>query len=227
VITVKIGPSEPRSLRIVGRSVIPPVANDLAGGVGAWMTFEALRSFDAGVAEDLYLFRFAEGVDPDVGLQHLKSLFPDLSVTVGAFGGETANLARVRSLPILLAGLLALIAVATLIHTLTTVVRRRGRDLAILKTLGFERSQIRATIAWQATTLVLITIVVGIPLGIASGRWSWTVFASQLGVVPEPIVRQAAALLSIPAALVLGNAIAAVSGRTAARSRPAVVLRSE
>ena len=127
----------------------------------------------------------------------------------------------------MLAGLLALLSAATLIHILLTAVRRRARDLAILRTLGFVGSQVRAAVAWQATTLVLLALLVGIPLGIAAGRWSWTTFTNQLGYVPEPSVGLAPVLLTIPAALLLGNLIAALPARAAARTKPAMVLRAE
>jgi ABC-type lipoprotein release transport system permease subunit len=106
-------------------------------------------------------------------------------------------------------------------------VRRRRRELAILKTLGFVRSQVSATVAWQGSTLIGAALIVGIPLGIAAGRWSWTAFANQLGVAPDPVLHLSAVLLMIPAALLIGNAIAAVPGRSAARNNPAPTLHSE
>ena len=99
-----------------------------------------------------------------------------------------SNLKRIQSLPLLLAGLLALAGAATLMHTLVSSIRRRRRDLAILKTLGFLRGQVSAAVAWQATTLVVLALLIGLPLGIAAGRWGWNLFANQLGVVPEPQV---------------------------------------
>lgn len=77
------------------------------------------------------------------------------------------------------------------------------------------------------TTLVLLALIVGIPLGVAAGRWSWTTFSNQLGYVPEPVVRLLPIILTIPAALLLGNLIAALPARAAARTRPALVLRAE
>jgi len=214
-------------LRIVGRAVIAPLVNDTATGVGGWMTFQGLRRFGPGLSEDIYVFRFADGVDPKAGVAHLREAIPDLAVDLNGGEGETGNLRRVSNLPVVLAGLLALIAAATMTHTITSVVRRRGRDFAILKTLGFARSQVRATVVWQATTLIVITLIVGIPLGIAAGRSLWTVFANQLGVVPAAVVPPSQVLLAIPAALILGNVIAILAGRAAARTRPALVLRSE
>jgi putative ABC transport system permease protein len=112
-------------------------------------------------------------------------------------------------------------------HALVTGVRRRRRDLAVLKTLGFVRGQISAAVAWQATTFAAVGLLIGIPLGIAVGRWVWTLFADQLGVPPEPIVSVPAVLLAIPATLLVANLIAALPGRMAGRVRPAPVLRTE
>ena len=100
-------------------------------------------------------------------------------------------------------------------------------DLAIFKTLGFTRRQVRHAIAWQATTIAAIALLIGLPTGIAGGRWAWRVFATQLGVLPEPAVPLPTILIAIPAALVLANLIAAAPARAAARTQPATVLRTE
>jgi len=123
--------------------------------------------------------------------------------------------------------LLALAGAATLTHTLVTSIRRRRRDLAILKTLGFVRRQVTAAIAWQSTTVAILALLVGIPVGIATGRLAWTVFADSLGVVPAPVVAVGGTLLLVPAVVLVGNLIAALPARSAGRTRPAIVLRTE
>ena len=80
--------------------------------------------------------------------------------------------------------------------------------------------------AWQATTVAMISLLAGLPLGILAGRWGWNYLAERLGVVPEPVV-PLAVLLVIPAAVVLANLIAFPAGWIASRLRAAVVLRSE
>jgi predicted lysophospholipase L1 biosynthesis ABC-type transport system permease subunit len=122
---------------------------------------------------------------------------------------------------------LALAAAAALGHALITSIRRRRRDLSILKTLGFLRRQVSATVAWQATTVATIALVVGIPIGIAAGRWAWTLFARQLGVAAKPVAGWWAVLLAIPATWLVANVVAAIPGRAAARMQPAAALRSE
>src|SRR6266540_6482085 len=50
-------------------------------------------------------------------------------------GTEIVNLRRIQALPLLLSGILSLAAAAAVAHMLVTSVRRRRRDLAVLKTL--------------------------------------------------------------------------------------------
>ena len=45
-------------------------------------------------------------------------------------------------MPLVLASLFTLSALATLVHVLVTSVRRRRKDLAILRTLGFKKRQV-------------------------------------------------------------------------------------
>ena len=218
----------PLPMRIVGRAVIPPiVGTPQPGGVGAWMTFQAARRLQPSLAEDTYLVRFAIGTNVDKARGYLKKQLPDIAVSTTLDIGNATDFQRIVNLPIILAALLALLAAATLMHTLLTVVRRRGRDLAVLKTLGFVRAQIRAAVAWQVTTLLVIALIVGIPVGFAAGRWSWDAFAGSIGFVPEPIVKWVPVIVMIPAAVVFGNLIATFPARAAARTRPAEVFRTE
>jgi predicted lysophospholipase L1 biosynthesis ABC-type transport system permease subunit len=90
-------------------------------------------------------------------------------------------------MPSLFAVLVALLAVGTVAHALVSAVHGRRRDVAILKTLGFVRGQVSATVAWQATTFAVVAILVGLPLGVAAGRWPWRLTAEQLGVASPPV----------------------------------------
>ena len=120
--------------------------------------------------------------------------------------------------------MLALLAVG---HALVTSVRRRRRELAVLKTLGFDRRQIRATIAWQATTLATVGLIIGIPAGIIIGNLVWRLVANGLGVATTATIPTLAILLTVAGALAVVNLIAFFPARAAAQTRPAVVLRSE
>jgi predicted lysophospholipase L1 biosynthesis ABC-type transport system permease subunit len=117
--------------------------------------------------------------------------------------------------------------VATIAHLLVTSIRRRRRDLAVLKTLGFVRRQVSSAVAWQASVFVGLALLVGIPLGAAAGRGLWVVFASRLGIGSVAPLPWATLLLLVPVALVVANGLAAAPGWVAGRLRPANVLRTE
>jgi ABC-type lipoprotein release transport system permease subunit len=112
-------------------------------------------------------------------------------------------------------------------HALVSSVRRRRGDLAVLKVLGLCPGRCRRRSPGQATAFAAMAVLVGLPLGVAVGRWAWLLVAGQLGVVPEPGVPPRQVLAVIAGALLAANLIAAAPGWVAGRLRPAVVLRSE
>ncbi len=140
---------------------------------------------------------------------------------------EIVNYRSMGTTPGLLAGGLAVGAVAALGLTLVASVRRRRREMALLKTFGFTHRQLAAAVAWQATVVAVVGLVVGIPLGIALGRFLWDAFAHQLSVVVDPTVAIVPLALVALGAIVLANLVAALPGRIAARTPTALVLRAE
>ncbi|HEV2068961.1 MAG TPA: ABC transporter permease, partial [Acidimicrobiales bacterium] len=140
---------------------------------------------------------------------------------------DVALLGNVRILPKALAGFLVLLGLGALGHVLATAVRRRRHDLAVLRALGFRPLQVGGCVAWQAVTVALVALLVGVPLGIATGRWSWRWVADATPLLYVPPLATTVVLLSVPAALVLAGVMAALPARRAARLRPADVLRAE
>lgn len=72
-----------------------------------------------------------------------------------------------------------------------------------------------------------MALLVGLPLGVAGGRWAWAVFAGSVGVGSSATVPLSAVALMIPIALLLANAIAVGPGWAAAQIKPAITLRNE
>jgi hypothetical protein len=209
-------------LRIVGEGVVPE-GNFNELGKGAALTFEAYRQLDPG-PPDSFEARIAPGAARKLALDRLERRYvtpaPGPPKTVADFGG-------VRGLPLVMSGLLAALAAAVLAHALVMATRRRRRHLAVLKTLGFDRGQVLTTIAWQATTLAALSLVLGLPLGVSLGRWAWTLFAEQIGVVPEPVTPLPLILLVVPATVLLANLVAFLPAHNAARTPAALALRAE
>ena len=143
------------------------------------------------------------------------------------YPAEIENYRSIGIIPDLLALALALGAVVALGLTLIASVHRRRRDLALLRTLGFTGRQLLSTVAWQASVAGVIGAVFGIPLGILVGRWLWTLFANNIYAVPRPTVPFLPLVIVALSSLVLANVVAALPGRSAARTSAAQVMRGE
>jgi len=228
-------PHAAMAMRVVGRTVVPTFFfQAVEPGQSSAITLQGYRRLAGGsISREEengipLIVRYRSGTDVEKKLAVLQKKIPGLfTIQVRRGATELQAVSRSSSVPLTLTEVLLFMAVATLVHVLVTSVRKRRRDLAILKTLGFVRRQVWNAIAWQATTLTLVALVVGIPIGVVVGRWVWTAFAGSIGVVPSPAVGLTIILVMIPAALIAANLIAAFPARAAARTEAAVVLRTE
>jgi ABC-type lipoprotein release transport system permease subunit len=224
-VAVGVGGRE-RPMQVVGRGVLP-VVGDGGLGRGAFLTFAGLQSVTPRAERNIALVNLAPGVEPTDALRkRLREEFTEGSEEPPR-PTDLVNFGRVDAMPTVIGALLAVMAAAGLVHALVTAVRRRSRDIALLETLGFVRGQVVATVAWQASTIAVLALIVGVPVGVGAGRWAWGLFADGLGVVDAPIVPLLSLLLVVPGALALANLVAAVPALIASRTRPAAVLRAE
>lgn len=189
----------------------------------------------------LVFVRTRTGVSPSAGRRDMERI---IAVAAKAFArdpnaagdsvillpvqrpAEIVNYESTGGTPVVLAAGLATGAVIALAVALVATVRKRRQDLALLKTLGFTRSQLAVTLAWQATVTAIVGIVIGVPVGIAIGRQLWIIFARSIDAIPEPSVPLSIILVAA-GALVLANLVAAVPGRVAASTPAAIILRGE
>jgi ABC-type lipoprotein release transport system permease subunit len=216
-----------RSFRIVGQVLLPAsIQTDMTMNSGAVVTVDAMGYLQPDAPPGQFVVEYASGVDPAAGYASLRRDFGP-TVLRALPPDEVENVRRVSGLPLLLAGLLAVLGAATIGHALVTSVRRRRRDLAVLKSLGFVRRQVLAAVAWQATTFAAVACLFGLPLGVAAGRWAWVLVNRGLGSAAGPVTPTLAVLVIVPATVLVANALAALPARTAAATRPALVLRSE
>lgn len=219
-------------MTVVGE-ILPPAggAYQLVGalGEGAGMTFSQLRRLAFIDVPNLITVRLAPGTDVTGLLRRVAAVAaPNLEIERPESGNGLEDLERAKQLPLALAGTLALAAAAAVGHALIASVRRRRRDLAILKTVGFVRSQTFVSVASQATTFATIAVLFGIPAGLIGGRWLWSVFATRtLGTLSVPVSSTLPTALVVPGALLVANLVALGPARAAARVRPAVALRTE
>ncbi len=226
--------------RIVGRAAFPNFGQggftptDL--GQGAETTAAVLRPQLPGgrPGYEFALVRFAPGPRQAANIASFQrsmagicqaAQLPACVVTDQRPNGIT-NYASIDRTPQVLAALLAVLGLAVLGQFVVVSGRQRRQDFAILKTLGLLRRQLTSITGWQVTTLTLLALA-GLPLGIAAGRWSWTLFATSLGIPAGAITPAWVILLMVPTAILIANAVAFWPGRATARLLPAQALRTE
>lgn len=180
------------SLVVVGRGVFATQNDEVADG-GA-LTMEGLDVLDAYVGTTDLVIDWSPEADREAGLRSLREIaqrhqdLVDGDPLTRMQPLQIHNLARVDALPKILGAFLALVAAVAVVHALVTSVRRRRRDLAVLRAVGFVRRQVSIAVACQSATMVLVGILVGAPLGVAVGRLTWSSVARALGVVDAPTV---------------------------------------
>ena len=245
----------PRPMRIVGSATFPAIAGSstfaehTGMGVGALMSYLSLpASFRSQTQPTdptldgpaLVFVRYKHGVGPKAAAGDMDRIVemanrafaadPAASGDTDAWEGvqrpaAIVNYQSTGGTPLLLALGMAIGAIAALALSVVSV-RRRRRDLAVLKTLGFVRRQMIAALATQAMVVALVASAIGVPVGIAAGRQLWIAFARSIYAVPEPTVPGSVAPVAL-AAVVVSVAVALLPGRLAARTPAAAVLRAD
>jgi hypothetical protein len=223
-----------RAVKVVGRAILPGLApypgSDKTGlGIGALLTQAGWKRFSSDYQKPIYLLRWAPGASTTtlskVFAKQMPSQLP-LTVDVVNRPAGVVSLERLRATPTLLASLVAVLLAAAVANALVVAVRRRRRDLAVLRTLGCTTGQVVRTVLWQASTVGIVAVIVGIPFGVIIGRWTWTVLADRLGTVPVPEVSGLVLAAVGVTVLVLANLVGVVPGLRAAKA-PGRALRTE
>lgn len=227
--TVKVrGPHRTLEYRVVGRLVLPTMDAPQPLADGAAVTGAGFRPlYDAGGNETHFLVaRFQPGTDRSAIRRRAAAIPQSRNVSGATLPVEVTRLQQIDRIPASVAGLLGVLALLAVGHALVTAVRRRRAELALLKVLGFENGQVRATVAWQATVLGAVGVVLGIPIGIIVGRLVWHLVAGGLGVSTDVTAPTLALILLVPSALLVVNLVAFLPARAAARIPPAGPLRA-
>ncbi len=234
------GPAHSASFRVVGTIVFPPGGAGVGLGTGALFTLNGLLGgacapgpqqkacltravISAGGA---FLVRAVPGPVGQATLARLARAYPS-AVGFPAPPTNLVNFGEAVNFPLIFAVVLIVFGVATLLHFLVMSVVRRRREVSLLKALGFVRRQIALAVSWQTTTIAVIGIIVGVPLGIAVGRLVWQVFATNLGVLPVSVVAALVLAAVGVGTLVAANLLAVGPALYASHSHPADALKAE
>jgi ABC-type antimicrobial peptide transport system permease subunit len=243
-VTFSNGVSKASTLLIVGTATMPAIEDGLGMGSGALVATSIfptslLNLQDAPIpGPNVILIRTRPGVNPTDAYRSLEKVNREINAVPkdeGLAGGvvkvlrpvEIVNFHSMGTTPTIFSTCLALGAIAALGITLGASVRRRRRDLALLKALGITQRQLASAIAWQATVAAVVGAVIGIPLGIVIGRELWILFARSIDAVPDASIPLLSILFVGVGTIVFANLVAAIPGRIAARTSTALVLRTE
>lgn len=241
-VSVSMGPGAETDMRVVGRAVFPRFGQGIflptGLGDGGLLTTHYGEDILGGSPEaGVYAFalvRYRDGRDDGPTAAALTSRCEAVNaagdlctVERGQVPADLTTYDRVRALPAILTGLLAAIAAASVGHALVSSVRRRRRDLAVLKAIGFTTRQVASAVGWQATTTILVALAFAIPLGVVGGRWAWIWLADTLGIPADVRIPLTTLAVTVPAAWALARVIALFPARAAARTNAASILRAE
>jgi hypothetical protein len=234
------GGTKSAPFRVVGQQSFPVLTGVVSLGTGALFTFAGYDDVacppgpkraacdlatQAQAAGSGLLASVVAGPRGQAAVKHYLDAFPEIAA--GAITPTSLiNFGEAVNFPLIFGFMLAVFGVATLAHLLMVSVSRRRRDVGLLKVVGFVNRQVAAAVGWQATTLALAGVVVGVPLGLAVGRAVWDAFATNLGAVPVSVVPTGLICLLVAGVLVVANVIAVVPAAVATRARAGDLLRT-
>lgn len=212
-----------RPLAVVGIGTLPPFGNEQLG-LNAMLTQEGLEAAGTSAPFSSAAVTAHSGVD-ELGL--VDELGEQFEAGPRQLPYEVDNLRQLGRLPAAASGAVGLIALVALANAVMMLVRRRRADLATLRAVGFTSAQTRSSVLIMAAAMAATGVLVGVPLGLAAGRWIWQLtargaFVGTDSLTPVPLV----AALSAGAVLV-AVAAAAVPAIRAGRISPALLLRVE
>jgi predicted lysophospholipase L1 biosynthesis ABC-type transport system permease subunit len=215
-------------MRIVGTAIFPE-SGDATGHLddGAQITFNALHALAPNAEANIVRF----GVDPAAGtdrtVDQIRTAVAPLQLLRAQAPTTITSFGRTNNLPAIVAVIMAVVATATLAHAMIVSVRRRSRDFAILESIGLTRRQRSVVVIASSATLAFATAVIGIPLGIATGRWAWHTTAHALGVPAPPVLDLASIALAVLGLFAVAIVVALVPAAIARRAHAAGALRAE
>ena len=222
---------DPRTGKHHAVSVIGVLRDSAPLSIAGVLTSQrTLAGFGEAVAPTIYHLTVAQGVDPSAAASRLESAFLANGMQADAVSKLLSdNVAANLTMNRLVLGFIALglvVGVAALgVISARSVVERR-QQIGVLRAIGFQRRQVQAAFLTEASSISLVSIVLGTALGLIVARNVIAYVPSQLnwGSVPfvVPWLELVLIFVIVYAACLLTSW---VSARRAARVYPAEALR--
>ena len=226
VVLPNIGPFQSDRTSLGTGAFLPgPLLEAIYGGAEA-----ATGMAPADLADDqiaLVMIDLADGVDPQGFVDGLGDRLDEWDPT--GFGLAFADpvrppaiidLAAVRGVPAVLAGLFTVAMGAAVVAGLAAGTRARRHELTVVRALGATMRQRRASVRVHAVATASLGLLVGLPAGVVLGRLAFRQFATDVGVVDD-VGMPVGLVVAVGAATLLVSVLAAeVLARRAVVRRP-------
>ncbi|MCU1426507.1 MAG: hypothetical protein JWL83_507 [Actinomycetia bacterium] len=229
VVHATVGHDRRANLRVVGLGLFPTIESDqfTSGIVTTRATLRRLtaRNFTTVGGYENVVFRWRPHQDVKAAAARLRDA--NIIPTLAAPAADVANLRVVRDYPRWLAIFLAVLGLLATTHALVVSTRRRRREMAVLRAIGFRRRQVSRAVSTQGATIGTIAVVIGVPLGLAIGRWAWVTNANRIGIGTSTQGPAYAVLVAAVGTVALTWLIATAAGWHASRASLSKALRTE
>lgn len=216
------------TVNVVGIVVLNNPINDASNaGVGVLIVPQLVGKLaDGTVTAQSLVVRFASGVDRKAAIASIVRDFGGSTRLAGP-PGDLRNLQRLRSVPWLLASLIVVLALASLVHALVTMLQRHRQDLAVLAALGMTTRQRRRVGVGSGLLVIGLSVVIGVPAGLVVGRLVWRVVARRVFIPSGPVMPWLPAVFAPVAAATATALVALIAIRLVTRRVLAAELRSQ
>jgi hypothetical protein len=201
-----------RSMTVTGQVVVDnPIRLEAGAGEPAFVVDAALQSISPVVPQQIAV-RFDPTVRRDVAIRRLAAVYRG-PIHLVAPQDDLRNLHQLRTAPWAIAGLLALLAFATLVHAIVTMVSVNRRGLALLSVLG-AGSAMRSHVTMSAVASIIVgATAIGLPAGVIAGRSLWRSLALGIGLPGDVSMPVLAPIVVAAGAVLIGEAIAWLAAR--------------
>ncbi|MET1041140.1 MAG: FtsX-like permease family protein [Acidimicrobiales bacterium] len=199
-------------LRVVGLAVVPGVEGGDGIGEGGVVNAETFRSLDPDreFGFSVTAMRLRDEAHAEATAARLSD---ELGIAVGFVESSAVivNLDRVRSAPRVVAALLAALTLISLANLILITIRRRGREVAVLRSLGADRRWVAGVGHWHALVFVAAVAALAVPVGVVVGQLVFRLLSASVGSSDDTVVPLVGVLVGVGVLLVVADVVAAVA----------------
>jgi putative ABC transport system permease protein len=137
------------------------------------------------------------------------------------------NLSPVRSYPLVVGVVLAVLGLAAMLGGGVGAMRRRRKESATLRAIGLSSSQMFGAVVCETAWTAAVAVVLGVPLGLLAGHRAWATFANRLSLSADLDASWAAAVAVAAGLAGLAVCVSLLPAAFAARRAVGPDLRTE